>query len=60
MNTLEVTCWLPEGEMRGGGALACRELAGALLRRGAEVRIFCGDYSQTIAILNNHAGVQCD
>lgn len=47
MKILEVTCWLPEGGMSGGGAVVCLDCANALSELGAEVSIFAGDYSGT-------------
>ncbi len=47
MKILEVTCWLPEGKMVGGGAIVCRDTALALQRLGADVRIFTGDHTGT-------------
>lgn len=46
MDILEVTCWLPEGRLGGGGAVVCLENARALRRLGHDVRIFAGDHSQ--------------
>jgi glycosyltransferase involved in cell wall biosynthesis len=47
VNILEVTCWLPEGGLGGGGTVVCLDNAQALRRLGADVRIFAGDYSGT-------------
>jgi glycosyltransferase involved in cell wall biosynthesis len=45
MRILEVTCWLAEGPMRGGGATVCWDTARALRDLDHEIRIFTGDYT---------------